>query len=96
MSSQASRELQRNHLYVESFVIFGQLHPEFVAFAAGTTWLEDLNWELTLQLGEALERNPQKTPFDPFWRYVFSKTLVLMLTLPLKVLTPLAIPHFPI
>ena len=47
-------------LYVESFVIFGQLHPAFVAFAAGTTWLEDLNWELTLQLGEALERTPRR------------------------------------
>ena len=35
---------------VEPFNISGQLHPAFVAFAAG----------------EALERNPQKTLIDPF------------------------------
>ena len=39
-------------------VKFGQLHPAFVAIAAG----------------EALERSPQKTPLDPFWRYVSPKS----------------------
>ena len=39
---------------------------------------------------------PQKTPFDPFWRYISPKPWCKSLLFPSKVLTPLTIPQFPV
>ena len=45
----------------EDVDVSGQLHLAFVAFATGIR-LKIKNWELTLQLGEALERTPRRLP----------------------------------
>ena len=69
---------------VEPFNISGQLHPAFVAFAAGSFHLKLQTREFTLQLGEALERNPQKTPIDPFLEVCLPPSPGAKLTLPFQ------------
>ena len=65
-------------------IIIGQLHPAFVAFAAGSFPLKLQTREFTLQLGEALERNPQKTPIDPFLEVCLPPSPGAKLTLPFQ------------
>ena len=49
---------------------------------------EDLKLGTHIAIRWSIWADPQKTPFDPFWRYTFSQVLVLKLTLPFQGFDP--------
>ena len=57
---------------------------------------EELKLGTHIAIRWSIWAEPQKTPFDPFWRYISPKPWCKSLLFPSKVLTPLTIPQFPV